>query len=378
MDDKGIIFTTDLLLALIVVTMAIGMTINLFDNLNYQIQDFTGRQSLDKTVNDAADYLVKSSGNPEYWEVSIDAKDLPGLTFLSGVSPSTNPATNLLDPQKISALNGTPGLISNLVHTTNYDLLITPADPSSTIDPIHISSPNPTTALSNAKEIAVANRTVVYPNIISPVQFNHLNHINPVHQSDTDAYIWYQQMNTNGQNGTTIYVGPGNVSTKDDNSSSFPIYPTDMANNNYYIYIHQNYALGGSPVNSIQYGFTEGDAVVGNATIFNINDQGRSQAIATELNLINSPGNWQNLKDTNPGSFTLVNTDIQAALTYYSINPVPNDTTITTNTTGDLKMWISVTSNPKAFVDVWLVKIPKTSPLSSFNVPAKLVLKIWE
>ena len=46
MDDKGFVFTVDLLLAMIIVTVAIGMAIGQLESLNYQMQDFTGRQSL--------------------------------------------------------------------------------------------------------------------------------------------------------------------------------------------------------------------------------------------------------------------------------------------------------------------------------------------
>jgi len=364
MDDKGIIFTTDALLALVVITIAVGISINQLDTLNYQLQDFTGRQSLDKTVNDAADYLVKSSGNPVNWETPpISSTDLPGLAALSGTGSLTNPSTNFLDKNKIDALTSNPGLLTNLVNTTNYDLLITPIN-ASAYTPIHITSASPTTPLSSAREVAVANRTVVLPTTTNVLQFNDLMHVNPAHQSGNDAYLWYVD-NSSGKNGTTIYVGPGNVTTTQNVNSSF--YP-DTTKNDYYIYVPTNFALGGSPVNSVQYGFTSGNAVV-SGTYGGLNDKARSQAIQTELNQIYSPGNWQNLKNTNPGSFTNVNNQINQALTFYNITP---------GSSPGLKMWISINSNPKAFISVWLIAVPKGTPVSSVNVPSKLVLTIWK
>ena len=86
MDEKGIIFTTDALLALLIITMVIGISINQYDALNYQLQDFTGRQSLEKTVNDAADYLVKNTGSPKNWEKNTPNLSLPGLAVADTAS----------------------------------------------------------------------------------------------------------------------------------------------------------------------------------------------------------------------------------------------------------------------------------------------------
>lgn len=369
MDDKGILFTSDLLLAMIIVTIAMGIAIDQFDQLNFQLQDFTGRQSLDKTVNDAADYLVKSSGNPSNWEnKTLGSSTLPGLAFLSG----TESSNNFLDPNKVDTLQGNPSLISHLVHTNNYELLMTRADNSSIL--VDINSTNPNTLLSNAKEIAVANRTVVVLSSVNRLSFKDLMHINPSSTNTTNPiYIWYQDNNKNG-NGTTIFVGPGKVTTAQDNSSS--LQNIDLNTYDYYVYVDQNYATSGSPVNTVQYGFTEGDVPL---LTYNYNDsdsshpddKARSQLLSQELNYVYSPGNWQKLSNTAPGSLSLINNDMKKALDYYNQTPIPGDLS-----KNDLKMWISVESNPNAYFSLSVVQVYKgNGPFQ--RIPAKLVLKIW-
>ncbi|MGF7117496.1 hypothetical protein [Methanobacterium oryzae] len=354
MDDRGFLFTSDLLLSLIIVTVAMGIAIGQFDALNYQMQDFTGRQSLDRTVNDAADYIIKTSGNPSNWnEIKpVISSSLPGLAYMSNIGPNNN----YLNPKKMSILNSNPNLLYNLVHTQNYKLLITRADTGQKI--LEITSPNPTTSLANAKEVAVANRTVVIVTNQTAFSMNDLMHINPGHPSNDNGFIWFNK------SGDSDYVGPGNVTTAQNVNSSFYISLETLEDYDFYIYIDENYATQGSPINVIKYGFTDGDAVV-NGTYGPLDDKNRDTAISKELDAIYHPGGWQSLPDTDSGSLLLVNEDIKSALQYYN------------DPEGDLKFWVSVKSNPQATLSLSLVQVNKgQAPFQ--KIPAKLVLTVWE
>ncbi len=344
MDNKGFVFTIDLLLAMVIVTVAIGMAVGQLESLNYEMQDFTARQSLEKTVTDAADYIVKTPGDPYNWnEQGTTDNSLPGLAYMSNIGPNNN----YLNPKKVSKLNTIPKLLFNLVNTNNYNLLITRADNGSNI--LDISSVNPTTPLSNAKEVAVANRTVVIQSNLTALSMNDLMHINPAHPGIDNGYIWYNK------GGDGVYVGPGNVTTAANNNSSFYISRENLNDYDFYIYIDENYLKPGghgSPVNVLKYGFTDGDAVV-NGTYGGFDDKERDMAITNEL------------REIMTSSLCLVNDDIRAALDHYN------------DPEGDLKFWVSVKSNPDAVLSLSIIQVYKgQAPFQ--RIPAKLVLTIWE
>ncbi|MBC7117448.1 MAG: hypothetical protein H5T38_00575, partial [Methanobacteriaceae archaeon] len=112
MDDKGMTFTTDVLLALIIVTIVFGMITDQMEIFSYKMEDFVGRQSLERTVTDAADYLVKSPGEPQHWERgnSPPANTLPGLAVIDRGCP----VPNFLLHKKIGGLKYNPQLLKNL------------------------------------------------------------------------------------------------------------------------------------------------------------------------------------------------------------------------------------------------------------------------
>jgi hypothetical protein len=350
MDSKGFIFSMDLLLALVIVTVAIGIASDQYELLNYQMQDFTGRQSLDKTVNDAADYLVKSSGNPTSWETtSAGNTTLPGLSSLTTFG--SNP--NFLDPKKVSKLDTQAGLLYNLVQTPNYDLkLVKTTNDNSWPTIIDIASPYPpTVSLANAKEVAVANRTVVVLSNQTQFSINDLTHINPAFPGNNTGNIWYNK------SGQSYYVGPGNVTTLQDGNSSFYVSAEDLQNFDYYITIDTN-----TGVNVVQYGFTDGDAVV-DGTYGDFADKDRKDAVDGALKDIYGNNGWLKLDNVNTGDLNNVNNDLQKVID---------------NGGGpDMKIWLNIESDPKDVLSISLIKVFKgQAPFQ--RIPAKLVLTIWE
>lgn len=341
MDDKGFIFTTDLLLAMIIVTMAIGLTTSTFESLNYQIQDFSGRQSLERTANDAADYLVKMPGNPSNWERNPQSNSLPGLAAIDRGLPDSN----FLHNRKVSKLKQNPNLLANLVHTSNFNLNITKADTGQSI--ISMGSNVPSTA----KEVAVANRTAIFMPGEVLFQMINLTHINPGHPSQENGHLWYSKAGN-----PPIYVGPGNVTTIADPDSSFEVTAADLDIYDYFIIINEN-----TGVRSADYGYTDGDAVV-NGTYGPYDDKSRQDAIDGELRQIYGGGGWQNLRPLGTGSSIQVNGALQAVLDHGG-GP-------------DMKMWIRSQSDPKDNFDISLIKVFKNESLN--RIPVKVVLKIWD
>ena len=98
---KAQLFTLDLLLALIPLTIALGMSANAISGVATQVQDYTYWYSYHRMVNDAMDVIIKTPGEPPDWN-SINPPTTLGLanyTNTSGVGPY------YLDSRKVGALN---------------------------------------------------------------------------------------------------------------------------------------------------------------------------------------------------------------------------------------------------------------------------------
>ncbi len=77
-DSKGIAISMDLLLALIPLTIAIGIIGADMDNMLYLIQDTVYRASTDRVAVDTVNALLQTSGEPAKWEKTGNAT-IPGL-----------------------------------------------------------------------------------------------------------------------------------------------------------------------------------------------------------------------------------------------------------------------------------------------------------
>lgn len=353
MDSRGFVFSTDVLLALVIVTVAIGIASAQYESLNYQIQDFTGRQSLEAVATDAADYLVKSSGDPTYWETSPSSSTLPGLA--STTTFGSNP--NFLNPKKISTLYNNPGYLYNLLHTSNYELSLVKVDTSTSTSSwptlIDVMSPNSTLSIGNANEVAVVNRTVVVLSYQTQFSMENLTHINPANPGKNKGNLWYLK------SAQSYFVGPGNVTTATDGNSSFNVSYEDLEAYDYYIIVDEN-----DGVNTIFYGFTDGDAVV-NGSYGDFNDKNRKTAVDDALKYVYGKDGWQKLSSVQIGDWqsNKVNDELKAVLDKGG-GP-------------DMKVWVNVESDPKDTLSFSVLQVHKDqAPFQ--RIPAKLVLKVWE
>jgi hypothetical protein len=98
---KAQLFTLDLLLALIPLTIAMGISASAMSGVAVQISDYTDWYSYNRVVNDAVDVMIKTPGEPTGWN-STNAPDILGLANYSstaGVGPYQ------LDSRKVGALN---------------------------------------------------------------------------------------------------------------------------------------------------------------------------------------------------------------------------------------------------------------------------------
>lgn len=100
MRDRGQVFTLDMLFALILVAAVVSISGQAFELASEQVGGYSARYSLERVVNDAADVLVKTAGNPLNWEENLENLATPGLATVEGGLP----VRNTLDIQKLGSL----------------------------------------------------------------------------------------------------------------------------------------------------------------------------------------------------------------------------------------------------------------------------------
>jgi hypothetical protein len=122
-DDSGQLLTLDLLLSLVPIVLILGISANAMTGVVNQMQDYVFGYDLQRVVDDAADVLVKTAGDPPNWTKS-SPPSIIGLSQYNNTG-SDEVKTFYLDYDKILALddifNSTmPALLSNNSTSFSY------------------------------------------------------------------------------------------------------------------------------------------------------------------------------------------------------------------------------------------------------------------
>lgn len=151
-DNGGQVFSLDVMMALIIITVILGVSANAMDMVSYKAQDYSLRFSLERATTDAADVLIKSPGSPDKWEnYEFSFDTVPGLAKKE--SPNTLSFTKILKLK-----NNYNQLIYGkiLPDSVNSSMVIYPTNLS--LSPLVVMN---NTVPASACEVAVANRTVL-------------------------------------------------------------------------------------------------------------------------------------------------------------------------------------------------------------------------
>lgn len=155
-EEKAQIFSLDVLLALIVLTVILGISADAMDTVSYKSQDYASRLSLERTATDAADMLVKSSGSPDNWEhYEVNNNTIPGLAKKEACIT----VPNTLSIVKVLKLKSEYSrlMYGNVIpYSVNSSMVLYPLNPS--LNPIIVAN---STVPGVASEVVVANRTVL-------------------------------------------------------------------------------------------------------------------------------------------------------------------------------------------------------------------------
>ncbi len=103
LSNKAQLFSLDIMLALVPLTIALGISANAMSGVVNQMQEYSDAYHMRRMAIDAADVIVKTAGTPEDWE-SNNSPSIVGLAVFDTASNRTEP--NKLDINKIENMSG--------------------------------------------------------------------------------------------------------------------------------------------------------------------------------------------------------------------------------------------------------------------------------
>lgn len=156
-NKQGQVFSLDVMFALIIITVILGLSANALDTVGFKITDYSSSKSLDRITVETADILVNTPGSPENWE----EKNLSAASVTPGLAEKNSEKgnTKILSIKKIYKLqNKYQELMEGkmIPKGAKSSLIIYPTDPA--FETIVIMDGN---SLNDEKEVSVANRTVL-------------------------------------------------------------------------------------------------------------------------------------------------------------------------------------------------------------------------
>jgi hypothetical protein len=156
-DSRGYALSLDLLLALIPLTIILGMVGADMDNMLYNVQDTVFRSSMDRVAVDTVNALLETSGTPPTWEQNGTSNIVVGLAqYDSGKNMSIK---NSIDPAKLNALTTHQSYLQNLVgNQYNFNITITNAKTNSIVNTIG----NNFVTNSSIRDVVKVERIVLY------------------------------------------------------------------------------------------------------------------------------------------------------------------------------------------------------------------------
>lgn len=214
-ERSGQIFSIDLLFALIIITIIMGMSANALDMAGNKISDYSAGMSLDRIATDAADILINTPG-PLNWEKSnITPLIKPGLAVDSNNSVNS---TKILSYNKIAKLKASyDELLSNILPPSVKSAL-TVETTSSSLGTIVVSNKTPPADVS---EVTTVNRTVLV-NFRDYVVLVRVDKSSPQDQCPHSNYSGSTVHNeANNQNTTNWHCKTFKVTRKELNTTEF-------------------------------------------------------------------------------------------------------------------------------------------------------------
>jgi hypothetical protein len=156
-DSSGYALSLDLLLAIIPLTLVLGMVAADMDNVMYQMQDVVYRGSTERVAADTMNTLLTTSGDPHNWEDDVSTLKVVGLARYD--ESSGTPVRYYLFPKKVALVTSSQ-IQSILGDQYGYSLNISSLSGTTSI--LKRGSRNDSSVDPAAKDVVRVERIVLY------------------------------------------------------------------------------------------------------------------------------------------------------------------------------------------------------------------------
>jgi hypothetical protein len=157
-DRRAMVFSIDLMLALVVITAVLGISADAMDITSSKMEDYAYGNSLERITLSSADMLLKTPGSPENWDELDDLSGVtPGLADLNSTNMESH--SNVMSISKINRLKESyDKLMAGRVIPIycKSTLAIYPVNTS--LEPIYVKNMS---GNYSSTEVMVENRTVL-------------------------------------------------------------------------------------------------------------------------------------------------------------------------------------------------------------------------
>ncbi len=160
-DSGGYALSFDLLLALIPLTIAMGLIAANMGNIMYDSQDTIYRSSLERVSADTVNNLLKTSGDPYNWE-TLNTSQIKVVGLAKYDPVNLKPKEYVISPQKLGKMNATgPQSVQSIIGDQyGFSIIISSIQSPQTI--IWNMTTSNGTSKENAKDVVTVQRDVLY------------------------------------------------------------------------------------------------------------------------------------------------------------------------------------------------------------------------
>jgi hypothetical protein len=232
-DSRGFIVSMDLLIAIIPITIILGMVTADMGNIMYEIEDTVFRGSIDRVAADTMNTLLETSGTPPTWERTGNLS-VVGLAKYD--SSKGRPMEGTISPTKLAFLVNNPSYVQDLIGD-DYGFSMTLTDLSTNNSMGSIGTYN-----SSAKDVVRVDKVVLcsrletVSELLGEIRYTgqSRNYNAPAFETSYrynqsyDYYILFVNTGSASANSATININGNTI-----NLDSSNIYNGNLINNTY-------------------------------------------------------------------------------------------------------------------------------------------------
>lgn len=232
-DSRGFLISMDLLIAIIPLTIILGMVTADMGNIMYELEDTVFRGSLDRTAADAMNTLLETSGTPPEWEKTGNIS-IVGLAKYD--LSKSKPIEGTISPNKLEFVLNNPSYVQDLFgNSYGYYFTINTMDTNTSMGSqgtYNSSAPE----VVRVDKVVLCSRLETVSSLLGEIRYTgqSRNYIAPSFQTSkryTDRYDYYILfVNTGGAaaNSATVKINTNSITIP-----SAQIYNAQLINSSY-------------------------------------------------------------------------------------------------------------------------------------------------